>query len=78
MPDAQQPPPAVRRLSAYTTAFRNFSPEEQRKELAALKKLYEKDGLSIRRIAQQKDSTYCFIRLRLLAARVDFSANRTS
>ena len=76
MPTAQLRPRAVRRHIAYTTTFRNFSPEERQKELAALKELYEKDGLSIRRIAEQKESTYCFIRARLLDARVDISANR--
>lgn len=76
MPTAQVQPRAVRRRIAYTAAFRSFSPEEQRKELAVLKELYEKDGLSIRRIAELKKSTFCFIRARLLDARVDISANR--
>lgn len=67
---------AVRRQSRYTTTFRNFNAAERRKELAELKKLYEKDRLSIRRIAAVKASTYCFIRARLLDAGVDINANQ--
>jgi hypothetical protein len=69
-------PRAVRRQIPYTTTFRNFSPAQRGEELAELKKMYEDDGLSIRRVAKVKTSTYGFIRARLLDAGVDISANQ--
>jgi hypothetical protein len=77
MPTAQpQRHAARRRHIAYTSKFHSLNPEQRQEELANLKELYEKDGLSIRRIAEKKSSTYGFIRARLLDAGVDISVNR--
>jgi helix-turn-helix protein len=71
-------PRAVRQQIPYTSTFRDFSPSQRREELAELKQMYQDDRLSIRRIAEQKKSTYGFIRARLLDAGVDISANQKS
>jgi hypothetical protein len=77
MPATVSPSPTRRKWQPYTTTFRNFSPERRLAELAALKEMYEKDRLSIRQIAEQKQASYCFMRDRLREAGVDLAANST-
>ncbi|MEV4708217.1 helix-turn-helix domain-containing protein [Actinoplanes sp. NPDC049316] len=52
----------------YTDKFRALTTDAQKKELSLLKKLYEKDQLTIRQIAGEVDASYGFIQQRLIDA----------
>lgn len=62
----------------YAQRFRELDPQQQAHELAELRKLYEEDKLSIRQIAELKESSYGFMRARLVEAGADLAANSTS
>ena len=67
-----------RRRWPYAGHFRALDPQQRADELAALKKLYEDDKLSIRQIAERKESSYGFMHARLAEAGVNLAANSTS
>ena len=77
MPGNASQAPAPRQRQPYTTIFQQFSADQRRAELAELKKLYEKDRLSIRQIAQRKQASYGFMHARLHEAGANLHTNST-
>lgn len=67
-----------RQRRPYVERFRKLTSQEQVEELAELKRLYEDDRLSIRQIAERKESSYGFMHARLTEAGVDLAVNSTS
>jgi hypothetical protein len=67
-----------RQRRPYAVRFRNLDPQKIAEELAELKRLYEDDGLSIRQIAERKESSYGFMHARLTDAGVNLAVNSTS
>lgn len=60
----------------YSEFFRELRPDQRRQELKHLKKLYDKDRMSIRQIAKLKHSSYGFMQGRLAEAGANIASNR--
>ena len=68
---------ARRQRWPYAEHFRELDDQQWAAELAVLKKMYEVDKLSIRRIAAIKRSSYGFMQARLVEAGANLAPNST-
>ncbi|GLZ00780.1 hypothetical protein [Actinoplanes sp. NBRC 103695] len=66
--DVQQRRSVRRHRFAYTDTFRSLNGSDRETELALLKKLYEKERLTIRQIASLVAASYGFMQKRLCDA----------